>query len=315
MKIKYWIPILLIMLVFGFAGCNTPKVAAVATIAQTETTVAETTVVETTIPETTVVTTAETATETTTGVITASGNPEAFKDAWKKIIEEDGSNKVTKITFSDDGLTFYLNYNNTGDSPDAVETQMYVFLTIMAMNNSNLNVALNGTWRMTTTYHSYTSTENMVRLKNFDLSYGDWVKVAIETTVPETTAAPTTVPETTAAPTTTIVETTVPETTAAETDSATLGEKNAAKKALDYLAYTSFSYSGLVGQLEYEGYTHEEAVYGVDRCGADWNKQAALKAKQYLDYTSFSRDGLIAQLEYEGFTPQQAEYGVQAVGF
>jgi hypothetical protein len=305
MKIKFLIPILLIMLVFGFAGCNTPKVATVATIAQTETTVAETTVVETTIPETTVVTTAETATETTTGVITASGNPEAFKDAWKKIIEDDGSNKVTKITFSDDGLTFYLNYNNTGDSPDAVETQMYVFLTIMAMNNSNLNVALNGTWRMTTTYHSYTSTENMVRLKNFDLSYGDWVKVAIETTVPKTTAAPTT----------TIVETTVPETTAPETDSATLAEKNAAKKALDYLAYTSFSYSGLVEQLEYEGYTHEEAVYGVDRCGADWNEQAALKAKQYIDYTSFSRDGLIAQLEYEGFTRQQAEYGAQAVGY
>ena len=96
---------------------------------------------------------------------------------------------------------------------------------------------------------------------------------------------------------------------------ATLGEKNAAKKALDYLTYTSFSYSGLVEQLKFEGYTQEEAVYGVDRCGADWNKQAALKAKQYLDYTSFSRDGLIAQLEFEGFTPEQAEYGVQAVGY
>lgn len=122
----------------------------------------------------------ETATETTTGVITASSDQAAFKDAWKKIIEDDGSNKVTKITFSDDGLTFYLNYNNTGDSPDAVKIQMYVFLTIIAMNNSNLNVALNGTWRMTTTYHSYTSTENMVRIKNSDLSYGDWLKIAIE---------------------------------------------------------------------------------------------------------------------------------------
>jgi Host cell surface-exposed lipoprotein. len=104
-------------------------------------------------------------------------------------------------------------------------------------------------------------------------------------------------------------------TTSPETGSATLGEKNAALKALDYLAYTSFSYSGLVEQLKFEGYTQEEAVYGVDRCGADWNKQAALKAKQYLDYTSFSRDGLIAQLEFEGFTRQQAEYGVQAVGY
>jgi len=98
-------------------------------------------------------------------------------------------------------------------------------------------------------------------------------------------------------------------------DEATLGEKNAAKKALDYLAYSAFSYSGLVEQLEYEGYTHEEAVYGVDKCGADWNEQAAKKAQDYLDYSSFSRDGLIAQLEYEGFTRQQAEYGAQAVGY
>jgi len=96
---------------------------------------------------------------------------------------------------------------------------------------------------------------------------------------------------------------------------ATLGEKNAALKALDYLAYTPFSYSGLVEQLKYEGYTHGEAVYGVDKCGADWNEQAALKAEDYLNYSSFSRTELIAQLEFEGFTRQQAEYGVQAVGY
>lgn len=108
---------------------------------------------------------------------------------------------------------------------------------------------------------------------------------------------------------------TTTETSPGETDSATLGEKNAAKSALDYLAYTPFSYSGLVEQLKFEGYTHEEAVYGVDKCGADWNEQAALMAEDYLNYSSFSRTELIAQLEFEGFTRQQAEYGVQAVGY
>lgn len=100
-----------------------------------------------------------------------------------------------------------------------------------------------------------------------------------------------------------------------ETGSTTMGEKNAAKSALNYLAYMPFSYSGLVEQLKFEGYTHEEAVYGVDRCGADWNEQAALMAEEYLKYSSFSRTELIAQLEFEGFTRQQAEYGVQAVGY
>jgi hypothetical protein len=84
---------------------------------------------------------------------------------------------------------------------------------------------------------------------------------------------------------------------------------------LNYLNYTSFSYNGLIRQLEYEGYTNKEATYGADNCGADWNYQATLKAEDYMDYSSFSRSGLITQLEYEGFTRQQAEYGAAAVGY
>jgi len=99
-----------------------------------------------------------------------------------------------------------------------------------------------------------------------------------------------------------------------ETDSATLGEKNALKSALDYLDYTAFSYNGLVDQLKYEGFTHEEAVYGVDRCGADWNEQAALKAEDYLNYSSFSYSGLVEQLKFEGYTHEEAVYGVDKCG-
>lgn len=95
----------------------------------------------------------------------------------------------------------------------------------------------------------------------------------------------------------------------------TLGQKNALSKALDYLDYTSFSYSGLIAQLEYEGFSKDEATYGADNCGADWKEQAAKKAQDYLDYSSFSRSSLINQLEYEGFTKEQAEYGVSAVGY
>lgn len=100
-----------------------------------------------------------------------------------------------------------------------------------------------------------------------------------------------------------------------KSDKATIGEKNALSKALSYLDVLAFSYSGLIKQLEYEGYTHQESVYGVDNCGANWNEQAALKAQSYLDVMAFSKDGLIEQLEYEGFTREQAEYGVQTVGY
>ena len=72
----------------------------------------------------------------------------------------------------------------------------------------------------------------------------------------------------------------------------------------------AFSYSGPIEQLEYEGYSTEDATYAVDHCGADWNDEAAKKAEEYLNTMSFSRSGLIEQLEYEGFTHDQAVYGV-----
>ena len=95
----------------------------------------------------------------------------------------------------------------------------------------------------------------------------------------------------------------------------TTGQRNALKQAKNYLKIMSFSYSGLVEQLEYEGYSTEEAVYAVDNCGTDWNEQAALKAQEYLDVMSFSRSGLIDQLMYDGFSSEQAEYGVTAAGY
>lgn len=90
----------------------------------------------------------------------------------------------------------------------------------------------------------------------------------------------------------------------------TRGEENASIRASRYLEITAFSFDGLVEQLEYEGFSYSEAVYGAEHCGSDWNEQAAKKAKAYLNIMSFSRSELIEQLEYEGFTRNQAEYGV-----
>lgn len=107
--------------------------------------------------------------------------------------------------------------------------------------------------------------------------------------------------------------------TAEETEkddlSPTIGEQNALKSAIQYLKIMPFSYTGLIEQLEYEKYSHEEAVYAADHCGADWNEQAVKSAKKYLDLMSFSRGGLIDQLEYEGYTHEQAVYGVEQNGY
>lgn len=97
--------------------------------------------------------------------------------------------------------------------------------------------------------------------------------------------------------------------------SPTTGEKNALRTAREYLNISAFSYTGLIHQLEYEGYLTEEATYAADNCNANWNEQAAKSAKEYLDISSFSRQGLIDQLIYEGYTQEQAEYGVTQNGY
>ena len=96
--------------------------------------------------------------------------------------------------------------------------------------------------------------------------------------------------------------------------SATLSQSNAVLRAQSYLRSSSFSRSGLIKQLEFEGFSNADAVYGVDKQNTDWSAQAILRARSYLRSSSFSRSGLIKQLEFEGFTNEQAIFGVNATG-
>ncbi len=93
-----------------------------------------------------------------------------------------------------------------------------------------------------------------------------------------------------------------------------VGNEGALAKAKSYLKSSAFSYTGLIDQLEYEGFSTSEATYGANNCGADWNEQALKKAKSYLKSSSFSHTGLIDQLEFEGFTGSEAKYGVENCG-
>ena len=50
-------------------------------------------------------------------------------------------------------------------------------------------------------------------------------------------------------------------------DRLSMGQENAIRSAKTYLEFMPFSYQGLVRQLEFEGFTHEQAVYGVEQNG------------------------------------------------
>lgn len=108
-----------------------------------------------------------------------------------------------------------------------------------------------------------------------------------------------------------VEETETPE----EVPGETMSQKNAVGKAELYLEAMPFSKSGLVEQLEFDGFDNADAVYAVDKITVDWKEQAALKAETYLEVMPFSKSELIEQLEFDGFSNAEATYAVDKVGF
>ena len=107
-------------------------------------------------------------------------------------------------------------------------------------------------------------------------------------------------------------DTTTPDTSqSTSNDNTTMGERMALASAKNYLRVSAFSKKGLIDQLEFEGYTTEEATYAVNNCGANWKEQAVKSAKNYLKIMPFSKQELIEQLEFEGYTTEEATYGVE----
>lgn len=99
-----------------------------------------------------------------------------------------------------------------------------------------------------------------------------------------------------------------------EKSSETLAQKNAVGKAKEYLKIMSFSKSGLIEQLEFEGFESDDARYAVNKIEVDWKEQALRKGNEYLKLMNYSRKGLIEQLEFEGFSTEEATYALDEIG-
>jgi SOS response regulatory protein OraA/RecX len=84
--------------------------------------------------------------------------------------------------------------------------------------------------------------------------------------------------------------------------------------ACAYLEEGGFSKKGLQEQLEFDGYSREEANSAIKKCNANWLAQAVMGAKSYLDTQGFSKKGLQEQLEYDGFESHEAKYATENCG-
>lgn len=96
--------------------------------------------------------------------------------------------------------------------------------------------------------------------------------------------------------------------------------KQAYKAAQNIAQYNTRSRQDLIEQMESLYFTKEQAVYGVDKCGIDWNERAYEAAYQVM-HTIFqddkgesfrirSKDELIDYLISRQFTQSEVEYAV-----
>ena len=93
-----------------------------------------------------------------------------------------------------------------------------------------------------------------------------------------------------------------------------VAQQNAKRSAESYIEMSGFSRSGLIKQLQFEGFAEKDANRAIDSMNVNWNTEAEQSAKSYMEMSGFSRSGLIGQLEFEGFTNAQAAHGADSVG-
>ena len=93
-----------------------------------------------------------------------------------------------------------------------------------------------------------------------------------------------------------------------------MSRMQAKDSAANYLRVSPFSRNGLIAQLQFDGFSSQDATFAVDSQNADWLVVAARRAALYMITPSFSRSGLIGQLVFDGFTQSQAEHGANSVG-
>lgn len=92
-------------------------------------------------------------------------------------------------------------------------------------------------------------------------------------------------------------------------------ENTAANSAQEYLDLYAFSRTGLIDQLQYDGFSENVAATAVDSLNVDWNEQAVAMAREYMEVATYSnKQDMIDQLIYEDFTQEQAEYAAEQVG-
>ncbi|MEB6087317.1 Ltp family lipoprotein [Enterococcus casseliflavus] len=91
-------------------------------------------------------------------------------------------------------------------------------------------------------------------------------------------------------------------------------QRRAIARAESFTNLMAFSRARLIQQLEFEGFTHNDAQWAVDQLTIDWNEQALKKANSYHSLMSLPPDNIRRLLAFEDFSEEQIDYAMTNIG-
>jgi hypothetical protein len=71
----------------------------------------------------------------------------------------------------------------------------------------------------------------------------------------------------------------------------------------------------LITQVTYDGFTLDQARYGVAHVDADWNAEAVEAAQQFAGGSPVPRTDVVGYLREQKFTSEQAEHGADSLDY
>jgi len=101
-----------------------------------------------------------------------------LKEDVRETIEDDFRGRLTKFIFDRDNAIFYLAYNTIWGSEDTIKKEIFDIVSILASAGCFKDLDVVATNDYGESYHSYTKIDILSKIKNYEISYEEWIDEA-----------------------------------------------------------------------------------------------------------------------------------------
>jgi len=98
-----------------------------------------------------------------------------LKEEVRKVIEDDFGGKLTKFVYDRDNYTIYLAYNSKWAGEDTTKKEIFDIVSFFVLGSCDINLDIVATDCFGDNHHSYTKTDILIKMMNYEISYEEWL--------------------------------------------------------------------------------------------------------------------------------------------